>query len=132
MSDPLPRTEIAKILLVDDDADMRKIGELALSAVGGWETLLAGSGAEAVELAARERPDAILLDVMMPEMVGTSTLRELRAQAATADIPVIFMTAKAQRREIEGYLSLGACGVIAKPFDPMQLPDEIRGILDNR
>jgi CheY-like chemotaxis protein len=121
---------ISTVLLVDDDEDLRLIGKMALSDVGGWTTLLAAGGPEAIECAARERPDVILLDMMMPDMDGAAVMSELRGTVTTADIPVIFMTAKIQRHEVEEYLALGAAGVIGKPFDPLMLAEQVRGILD--
>ena len=118
-----------KVLLVDDDDDIRSIGELALVEVGGMTTVLASSGPLALEVAARELPDVVLLDVMMPGMDGLATFRRLREQPATAAIPVVFVTAKVQRHEVQRYLELGAIGVIGKPFDPMTLPDELRAIM---
>lgn len=121
--------KISSILLVDDEPDIRTIAEMSLSHVGGWRTILASSGQEALVLAAAQRPDVILLDVMMPEMDGVATFRALAARPETRDIPVIFMTAKVQSHERERYVGFGAAGVIAKPFDPMRLPLEIEGIL---
>ncbi|HEX5753428.1 MAG TPA: response regulator [Archangium sp.] len=120
---------IRKVMLVDDEDDIRTIGQLSLGRVGGWQTVLAASGAEAVAKAAAEQPDLILLDVMMPGMDGPTTLGKLRAQEATAKTPVIFMTAKIQKQEVARYLELGAVGVIGKPFDPMTLPAEIKKLL---
>jgi two-component system, OmpR family, response regulator len=120
---------IHKVLLVDDEDDIRTIGQVSLSRVGGWQTVLASSGADALTKAAAERPDLILLDVMMPGMDGPTTLARLRAQEATAATPVIFMTAKIQKQEVARYLELGAAGVIGKPFDPMTLPAEIKKLL---
>ncbi|HLL06816.1 MAG TPA: response regulator [Myxococcaceae bacterium] len=120
---------IRKVLLVDDEDDIRTVGNLSLSRVGGWQTVLASSGAEAVKKAAAERPDLILLDVMMPGMDGPTTFTQLRAQEATATTPIIFMTAKIQKQEVARYLELGALGVIGKPFDPMTLPSEIKKLL---
>ena len=120
---------IRKVLLVDDEDDIRTIGQLSLSRVGGWQTVLASSGADAVSKAAAEAPDLILLDVMMPGMDGPTTLGKLRAQEATAKTPIIFMTAKIQKQEVARYLELGAVGVIGKPFDPMTLPAEIKRLL---
>ena len=116
---------VNKVLLVDDDADIRRIGQLSLQAVGKWNVVLAASGAEALLAAEREAPDLILLDVMMPEMDGPTTLQRLRETKATAMIPMLFLTAKVQRNEVERFLQLGAQGVIRKPFDPMLLPKEI-------
>jgi CheY-like chemotaxis protein len=122
-------TRALKVLLVDDDEDLRVIGELALTEVGGMHTVLASSGPMALEVAAREQPDVVLLDVMMPGMDGPTTLRRLREQPSTAAIPVVFVTAKVQRQEVERWLELGAIGVIGKPFDPMRLPDELRALM---
>ncbi|NMO22793.1 response regulator [Pyxidicoccus fallax] len=122
-------TTLRKVMLVDDEDDIRTIGNLSLSRVGGWQTVLASSGAEALEKAAAEKPDLILLDVMMPGMDGPTTFGKLRAQEATARTPIIFMTAKIQKQEVARYLELGALGVIGKPFDPMTLPQEIRKLV---
>lgn len=120
---------IEKILLVDDDSDLRRIGQLSLSNVGKWAVTLACSGQEALKLACDAEPDVILLDVMMPDMDGPTTLHQLKSNRATAHIPVIFLSAKVQVHEIDDYISLGAAGVIIKPFDPMTLPDEIRQLV---
>lgn len=122
-------TQIHRVLLVDDEPDIRRIGQLSLERVGGWQVVLASSSAEALATAGRERPDVILLDVMMPVADGPTTLARLREQADTAEIPVIFMTAKVQQHEVQRLLGLGAVGVIPKPFDPMTLPDEVRRVL---
>jgi CheY-like chemotaxis protein len=119
---------IHKVLMVDDEPDIRRVGQMSLELVGQFEVLLASGGEEAVELAARERPDVILLDVMMPRLDGPATLDRLRHDQGTAGIPVIFMTAKVQKHEVARYLAQGASGVIFKPFDPMTLPEEIRRI----
>jgi two-component system, OmpR family, response regulator len=118
-----------KVLFVDDDDDIRSIGELALVEVGGMPTVLASSGSMALEVAAREQPDVVLLDVMMPGMDGPTTLRRLREQPATAAIPVVFVTAQVRPHEVQRYLELGAIGVIGKPFEPMTLPDELRALV---
>ncbi len=120
---------ISKILIVDDDEDLRTVIEVVARRVGDWQVLLAASGAEALERAKSEQPDVILLDVMMAEMDGPETLARLRQQTSTAHIPVIFLTAKAQKHEVQSYLALGANGVIIKPFEAMTLPDEIRRIV---
>jgi CheY-like chemotaxis protein len=119
---------VRKILLVDDEADIRLIAEISLANLGGWQVIQASSGPEAIRLVRDERPDLILLDVMMPGMDGPATLQKLR-EAEDFDTPVIFMTAKVQRTEVDRLLDLGVRGLIPKPFDPMALPDEIRRIL---
>jgi len=120
---------IKRVLLVDDDQDLRRIGELSLKNVGRWEVILATSGPEALRLACQESPDVILLDVMMPGMDGPTTLSELQSNSITTNIPVIFLTAKVQTHEITDYVQLGALGVIIKPFDPMTLPQEIERLV---
>lgn len=121
--------EPRRLLLVDDDADIRRIAQLSLQHVGGFEVVLAASGSEAVEMAQSSQPDAILLDVMMPGMDGLQTLAALRGLGPTADIPVVFLTAKVQPHEIDRYRALGAAGVICKPFDPLVMPQTLRGML---
>jgi signal transduction histidine kinase len=119
----------ARILHVDDEPDIREVVEISLGLDSDFVTRNAGSGKEALLVAAEWRPDLILLDVMMPEMDGPATLVQLRADKRTADIPVVFMTARAQAREIELLNSLGAMGVIDKPFDPMTLAAVVRTYL---
>lgn len=126
--DPGP-VNLGTVLIVDDEADIRTIGRISLEDVGGMRVLLARSGEEGLALAASERPDVILLDVMMPGMDGLSTLARLREDPRTADLPVLFVTAKAQPHEVEHYLRAGARGVIAKPFEPLTLPDQLRRAL---
>lgn len=120
----------SRLLYVDDDSDIREVASLSLSLDPDFTVRTCASGAEAIAVAAEWRPHIILLDVMMPEMDGPETLARLRADAATADIPVIFITARAQTHEIGRFLALGAAGVIAKPFDPMTLAPEVRGYID--
>jgi CheY-like chemotaxis protein len=123
------QAHIQTVLLVDDEPDIRKIGQISLVEIGKWEVLLAASGDEALDIARQHRPDLILLDVMMPHLDGLSTLQQLRTQDETKEIPVIFMTAKAQRQEVSRYLRTGAIGVITKPFDPLTLPQQIQACL---
>lgn len=121
--------KIEKLLVVDDDEDIRTVTRLTASRVGHWEVVEAASGPEALEAAERERPDVILLDVMMPDMDGPTTLARLREKPCSVETPVIFLTAQAQKHEVSRLRSLGAAGVIRKPFDPATLPDEIRRIV---
>ncbi len=107
--------QIDRVLMVDDDPSIRKIAEICLTRVGNWQVALAGSGQEALDMGPTFRPDVILLDVMMPGMDGTTTIKLLQENALTASIPVIFMTAKVQSHEVEKYSKLGAVGVITKP-----------------
>ena len=118
-----------RILHVEDEGDIREVAKLALEAIGGFVVEPVESGKVALERVSEFVPDVILLDVMMPGMDGPSTLRELRKRPETADVPVIFMTAKVQSHEVEQYRRMGALDVIPKPFDPMTLADQIREIL---
>lgn len=102
---------------------------MSLEAVAGWETVSAPSGRDGIRLAREHQPDAILLDVMMPDLDGPSTFRLLREDPATRLIPVVFLTAKAQAVEQRVLRDLGANGVIAKPFDPLELAKQISGLL---
>jgi two-component system OmpR family response regulator len=119
---------LRNILLIEDEPDIRTVAKLALEAVGGYHVEVAASGPEGVALAQRMPPDLILLDVMMPGMDGVATFQALREVSAGAHAPVVFLTAKAQRHEIERYRTLGAAGVISKPFDPLTLSQLVEAI----
>lgn len=115
-----------RILHVDDEPDIREVVELSLGLDPDFSVRSCASGSEALTTAADWSPDMILCDVMMPGMDGPATLARLRECPQTADTPVVFMTARAQTREIEHFKSLGATGVIPKPFDPMTLAKSVR------
>lgn len=119
---------LSTILYVEDEPDIRTVAQLALETVGGFTLRVCGSGEEAVEAGPAFKPDLLLLDVMMPGMDGPTTLAALRENPALKETPVIFMTAKVQPSEIQHYRDLGALDVIAKPFDPMTLADQVRNI----
>ncbi|MGI9412720.1 MAG: response regulator [Hyphomicrobiales bacterium] len=123
---------LVRIMFIDDDADIRTVGLIALETVGGFTVQPCGSGREALESVAAFNPDLILLDVMMPDMDGPATLRALRALPEASEVPVVFFTAKTQRGDIDKLADLGALGVLAKPFDPMTLAAEIGGLWDDR
>lgn len=119
---------LTKILIIEDDSDIQTVARMALETVGGFTVEACGSGKDAIEVAPQFMPDVILLDVMMPEMDGPTTLQHLRTDAVVGATPVIFCTAKAMPTELEHYKALGAAGVIAKPFDPMTLAQQVRDI----
>jgi two-component system OmpR family response regulator len=119
-----------KVLIIDDDADIRLIAGLSLRRVGGMDVIEAASGLEGIRKAQEERPDAILLDIMMPTLDGSETLAALRSQPATALTPVIFLTAKAAGAEVERLMALGASGVLIKPFDPRTLSRDVRALIE--
>ena len=114
-----------RILIIDDEDDIREVAALSLETVAGWEVMVASSGAQGLARAATYQPDAILLDVMMPGMDGPTVLSRMRANTERPNCPVIFVTAKALPREIALLRELGAAGVIAKPFDPMELGRQV-------
>ena len=118
-----------RILIVDDEDDIREVAQLSLEMVAGWEVIPARSGDEGVRLAAEHRPDAILLDVMMPGMDGPATAQQLRERAETARIPVILLTAKVQPADRRRFEDTGVAGVLAKPFDPMELAGQVSALL---
>ena len=118
-----------RILHVDDEPDIREVVELSLRLDPAFTTRSCASGKDALAAVSEWPPDLILCDVMMPVMDGPTTLARLRESPQTAHIPVVFMTARAQTRELEHFKSLGAAGVISKPFDPMTLAASIRSHL---
>ncbi|MBV8716994.1 MAG: response regulator [Chloroflexi bacterium] len=118
-------SERKRILIVDDEDDIREVAQVSLELVGQYEVLTASSGRDGVARARTAQPDAILLDVMMPDLDGPGTLAQLRADPATRDIPVVFLTAKTQQAERARLAELGAAGILVKPFDPLKLPAEI-------
>ena len=117
------------ILLVDDENDIREVAAISMQAVGGWQVSSAGGGREAVAKALADQPDAILLDVMMPDLDGPATFKLLQEDDRTRDIPVILLTAKAQAADRRSFDDLGVAGVLSKPFDPMSLPDQVAALL---
>jgi CheY-like chemotaxis protein len=119
-----------RVLHVDDEPDIREVVEISLGLDPGFSTRNCSSGQEALGVAADWVPDIILLDVMMPVMDGATTLVRLQEDPLTANIPVIFMTARAQSRELDLFRSLGAVGVIQKPFDPMTLAASVRAYIE--
>lgn len=121
-------SELNRILYVEDEPDIQAVAQIALEAVGGLTLKACSSGEEALAEAIAFAPDLLLLDVMMPNMDGPTTLLELRKLPALANTPVMFMTAKVQPQEIEYFKSLGAIEVVAKPFDPMTLAEQIKTI----
>ncbi len=120
---------IKSILIIDDEYDIRAVAEVALKAVGGWRVSTAASGSEGLTKAIAEQPDVILLDVMMPDMDGITTFRELQNNPVTNSIPVILLTAKAQASDQRRFVELGVAAIITKPFKAMKLPGQIAAAL---
>jgi two-component system OmpR family response regulator len=119
---------LKRLLYVEDEPDIRAVAEVALQHIGGFELKVCESGEQAVREAVAFAPDMVLLDVMMPGMDGPGTLRALRALPELHAIPVAFMTAKVQPNEVADFIAMGAIDVIAKPFNPMTLADQVRAL----
>jgi CheY-like chemotaxis protein len=120
-----------RVLHVDDEPDIREVVEFSLGLDQNLVMRSCASGEEALAAAEAWTPDIVLLDVMMPVMDGAATLARLRENPRTAGIPVVFMTARAQSRELDLLRSLGAVGVIPKPFDPMMLAASLRAHVES-
>lgn len=120
-----PENNLKRILMIEDEPDIRTVAELALEAIGGFELTTCESGQQGLAQIDACRPQLIVLDVMMPGMDGPETLKAIRRLPDYATTPAIFMTAKVQNDEVQSYLAQGAAGVIPKPFDPLTLADQI-------
>ena len=114
-----------QILVIDDEDDIRKLTQTCLEMMGGWQVLTANSGSEGLAKAEANQPDAILLDVMMPDMDGATTLKRLQANPVTKHIPVILLTAKGRSTDKSLVKKLGIKGVISKPFNPLKLAEQV-------
>ena len=118
-----------RVLIVDDEDDIREVAQISLEMMAGWKVLTASSGCEGLRIARSDQPDAILLDVMMPDLDGPATFQKLLADSAIRHIPVIFLTAKLQPADRRWFAELGVAGVLAKPFDPLKLAGQVTEIL---
>lgn len=118
-----------RILVVDDDQDIRDVAQLALRKFGRWDVTAAPSGQDALNLAKANPPDAILLDVSMPDMDGISVFEQLQRDPATQQIPVVLLTAKVLPSDRQRFATLGVWGMITKPFDPVTLPTQVTKLL---
>ena len=117
------------VLHVEDDADIREIAEMSLGMSGEFQLIQCESGELALQKVAEMTPDLILLDMMMPGLTGIETLQEMRKLPHLANVPAVFMSARAQMTDLEDLAGLGAVDVISKPFDPLELPDQIKAVL---
>jgi CheY-like chemotaxis protein len=114
-----------RILIIDDEDDIREVASLSLEAIAGWQIFTASSGAEGIAIAAAQKPDAILMDVMMPEVDGPTTFGLMQQNPAVAGIPVILLTAKVQGVDQRRFANLGVSAVLFKPFDPLTLSQQV-------
>ena len=117
------------ILLIDDEPNLAEVIAVCLESFKDWQVRVVNSGREGLKIVESLQPDAILLDVMMPEMDGITVFQHLQQNAATQNIPVILLTAKVQSSDRARFSQLGVAGLIAKPFEPLQLADEIADLL---
>ncbi len=118
-----------RILIIDDEEDIREVAALSLEATAGWQILTADSGAAGIAIAAAQQPDAILMDVMMPGVDGPTTFVHMQQNPAVANIPVLLLTAKVQGVDRRRFAGLGFAGVLFKPFDPLTLAQQIADVL---
>ena len=118
-----------RILIIDDVDDSREVAALSLEAPAGWALITANSGVKGIEVAVAEQPDAILMDVMMPEVDGPTTFRNMQQNLAISSIPVLLLTAKVQGVDQRRFAGLGVAAVLFKPFDPLTLADQISEVL---
>lgn len=125
-------SELKKILYAEDEPDVQTIVEMVVQSMSDYEIKACENGRVLMECVEEYNPDLILLDVMMPEMDGPTTFKNLQSNEKTKNIPVIFMTAKAQIHEIKLFNEIGVIGVITKPFDPVQLCPDIQKIWEER
>ena len=119
-----------KILVVEDEADIRELVAFSLVNFGNFEVVKARNGVEAVAVAEKEKPDLILMDVRMPKMTGYEACAQLKEIPETRDIPVVFLSAKGQEAEIQQGIDVGAVEFILKPFAPDELTVKVRNILE--
>ena len=118
-----------RLLHVEDDHDILEIAMMSLEMAGGFEVLQCDNGTDALAQAPQFQPDLMIFDLMMPEMSGVQLMAKFREDAAMADVPVVFMTARAQPQEKRDLIDKGAIDVIVKPFDPVTLGDQIKAIV---
>jgi CheY-like chemotaxis protein len=117
------------ILIIDDEEDIRKLIQTCLELMGGWRVLTAASGSEGINLAQIEYPNAILLDVMMPDVDGLTTLKKLKSNSITSSIPVVLPTARKGSLDND-FTKIGIKGVLNKPFNPLKIAEQLAAVLN--
>jgi len=126
----MPTRPLQKILYVEDDEDIQRIVRMSLERIGKLSVEIVGNSMNAIEAMKAYQPDLVMLDWMMPEMDGPTLFRMTKEDSDVADLPVVFITAKASSRELEELIRMGAKGTISKPFSPKDLPDQLRALWD--
>jgi len=124
----MPATPLNRICYVEDDEDIQRIVRMSLERVGKMTVEVVGDPTMAIEAMSAFRPDLVMLDWMMPKMDGPTLFHQMKQRPETSALPVVFITAKASPRELDELLTLGAAGAISKPFNPKDLPDQLRAI----
>ena len=124
----MPERPLQRICYVEDDEDIQRIVRMSLERVGKMTVALVSDPTRAIETIAEFRPDLVMLDWMMPVMDGPTLFRQMKLRPETAQLPVVFITAKASQRDLDELKSLGAAGTISKPFSPKDLPEQLRAI----
>jgi CheY-like chemotaxis protein len=117
--------KVKRVLVIDNEEYIREVAQICLETVAGWEVITASSGQEGLAIAGTEKPDVILLDVMMPGMDGLTTFRHLQNDPTTKEIPVILLTGRVQASDLEYYAELGITTAISKPFDAIELAEKV-------
>jgi two-component system OmpR family response regulator len=124
----MPDRPLNRICYVEDDEDIQRIVRMSLERVGKMTVEVVSDPTQAIESMTEFKPDLVMLDWMMPVMDGPTLFRQMKLRPETSALPVVFITAKASQRELEELKSLGAAGTISKPFNPKELPEQLRAI----
>ena len=124
----MPERPLNRICYVEDDEDIQRIVRMSLERVGKMTVDVVGDSTKAIEAMIAFRPDLVMLDWMMPVLDGPALFRKMREREETKAFPVVFITAKAAQRDLDELLKMGAAGTISKPFNPKELPEQLRAI----
>jgi two-component system OmpR family response regulator len=124
----MPATPLSKVFYAEDDEDIQRIVRMSLERIGKMTVMVESDPLKAVEGIRAFKPDLVMLDWMMPGMDGPTLLKTMRAQPDMAGYPVVFITAKATQKDHAELLSLGAAGIVSKPFSPKDLPEQLKAI----
>lgn len=124
----MPERDLIRICYVEDDPDIQRIVRLSLERIGKMTVEVVSDSTAAVDAMIGFKPDLVMLDWMMPVMDGPAVFRAMRERAETRELPVVFITAKASKKELDELQAMGAAGTISKPFSPKDLPGQLRDI----
>jgi len=124
------KSNLKKILYIDDDEDILAIAKMCFESFGHFNAVTSTKPNEVIQLLEKHEPDLVLLDVMMPEIDGIEVLNNIRSDSKFDSIPIVFISAKVQQADIDRFLKIGALGVITKPFDPLEISNELSNLWD--